>query len=117
VLALELLQHTQFRNPLSPELPRSEVIQNLSVFLACLGWMHSPGDGNYQIAQQARRMIQRILDKILSPDPLPAREQSALLNGSENHFYNDAMYDFSWLDSADFDADFWTDVSEQQFLS
>ena len=105
VLALELLQQNQLRAQTDEDFPRSEVIQSLSVFVATLGWIHSPGEGNYEIGRQARTMLQHILDKVLSPDPPPGQVQ--LPAPSPNDLSHDALYDLSWMDNAEFDANFW----------
>jgi hypothetical protein len=67
ILAVELLQQEQL--PIYPtiaRLPRSETIQDLSVFAARLG-MVEPSDGSFAICDQGRKVITRILDKILAP--------------------------------------------------
>ena len=81
VLALELLQQTHVqtkhasRNTDSSAFPRSEIIQSLSVLVSYLGWIHTEGDGNYHLSVQARRMLQRILDRVLSPQLPPTRSK------------------------------------------
>ena len=81
VLALELLQQTKLlaksgsRSSEASSFPRSEIIQNLSVLVSYLGWIYVEEDGNYQLCMQARRMLQRILDRVLSPQP--ARQNSS----------------------------------------
>ena len=116
VLALELLQQSQARGHASKNFPRSEVIQNLSVFVACLGSIYTEGDGNYQLCLQARRMLQRILDTVLSPEhPAPALQ--TLLTPSSTEFGEDGIYDFSWIDNAEFDADFWMNLPDHPLLA
>ena len=51
-------------------LPRSEIIQDLSVFISALATV-TVGDGNHNICQQGRRALRRVLDQILSPPPPP----------------------------------------------
>jgi hypothetical protein len=116
VLALELLQQSQARGHASKNFPRSEVIQNLSVFVACLGSIYAEGDGNYQLCLQARRMLQRILDTVLSPEH-PAPAPQTLLTPSSTEFGEDGIYDFSWMDNAEFDADFWMNLPDHPLLA
>ena len=88
MLALELLQqtHLQSKQPSrssdSSGFPRSEIIQSLSVLVSYLGWIHVEGDGNYHLSVQARRMLQRILDRVLSPPPPPKRSKPQVLPGN-----------------------------------
>lgn len=117
VLALELLQQTQNRASMTKDFPRSEVIQNLSVFVACLGWIHQEGDGNYHLCIQARNMIQRILDRVLSPEANHSSHQTFPTPSSTGDYTDEAMYDFSWMDSAHFDADFWSNLDFHPLLA
>lgn len=48
--------------------PRSEVIQNLSVFASYLENMRDIQDGNYGVAQKGLHAIRSVLDRILSGD-------------------------------------------------
>ena len=69
ILAVELLKQEQ--QPIYPEnplLPRSQTIQDLSVFANRLGAV-DPSDGAYGISQQGYKLVTRILDKILAPKP------------------------------------------------
>ncbi len=71
ILAVELLKQEQ--QPIYPEnplLPRSQTIQDLSVFAARLGAV-DPSDGAYGISQQGHKLVTRILDKILAPPKPP----------------------------------------------
>ncbi|KAK4991937.1 hypothetical protein LTR66_006427 [Elasticomyces elasticus] len=67
VLAIELLKQEQ-SHQYNPILPRSETIQDLSVFISNLATV-DPGEGIYTVCNQGRRALKRILDKILSPGP------------------------------------------------
>ena len=116
VLALELLQQTQNRAQTTKDFPRSEVIQNLSVFVSCLGWIHNEADGNYHLCIQARNMTQRILDRVLSPEATYSLQQT-LPTPSNSDFADEAMYDFSWMDNAQFDADFWSNLDFHPLLA
>ena len=50
----------------SREFPRSEVIQNLTLFASYLDTITKPHEGNYHVAQQGQRAIRHILDQVLS---------------------------------------------------
>lgn len=74
VVAVELLRQEQEQaqqqppqpDSAPPPLPRSQTIQELSVFAARLGAV-DPKDGSFAICDQGRKVITRILDKVLSP--------------------------------------------------
>lgn len=68
VLAIELLKQEQSRLYTPDVLPRSETIQDLSVFISSLGAVR-PGEGNYSICNQGRKALKKVLDQILSPTP------------------------------------------------
>lgn len=73
ILSAELYRQTtqqtqpQLLSPASsiPNLPRSELIRNLSVFVSAMEWASSPSDGNYSLCCRARRHLSRVLDEIL----------------------------------------------------
>lgn len=69
VLCVELLK--QVKAPMSSKLnvPRSEIVQNLSLLIGFLEWV-KPAAGNYQLCGRMRLIIKRILDQILNPTPL-----------------------------------------------
>ncbi len=84
IIAVELLKQEQAAQATAqdgktttpgppPLLPRSQTIQDLSVFAARLGAV-DPTDGSFSICDEGRTVITRILDKILSPPPPPARQ-------------------------------------------
>ena len=63
-------------------------------------------------------MLQRILDTVLSPqEPAAAPNPQALLTPSSTEFGEDAIYDFSWMDNAEFDADFWMNLPDHPLLA
>ena len=74
IVAVELLKQEQLPHPDSTLLPRSQTIQELSVFAARLGAV-DPKEGSYSICDQGRKVITRILDKILSPPSARDRVQ------------------------------------------
>lgn len=69
VLSIELLKQSQYPQRYGLSLPRSEVIQNLSTFIFCLGTI-GPADGTYTICSRMRRVINRILNRVLEPLPI-----------------------------------------------
>lgn len=74
-------ENTQQYNP--NLLPRSETIQDLSVFISALAAIepNATGGGNYAICNKAKKVLKRVMDKILSP-PTPASGPVAANNGN-----------------------------------
>jgi len=70
VLAIELLKQESTRPYIPPQsdalLPRSETIQDLSVFVSALASV-GPGESNYAVCNQGCRALRKVLDQILSP--------------------------------------------------
>jgi len=66
VLAVEMLKQETTKQYTPGLLPRSETIQDLSVFISSLAVV-GPGEGNFSICDQGRRSLKRVLDQILSP--------------------------------------------------
>ncbi|KAK4544723.1 hypothetical protein LTR36_003972 [Oleoguttula mirabilis] len=104
VLAIELLKQEQSRQYTPDILPRSETIQDLSVFISALAAV-GPGEGNFSICNQGRRALKRVLDQILSPHipPVASNEQPAF--DEMNLFFptgNDADF-LQWLENVEWD--------------
>lgn len=56
----------------SAQFPRSEIIQNLSVFAAHLGGLLWQENGNYEVYKKGQMAIKEVLDRVLSDDPARA---------------------------------------------
>ncbi|CAG8230804.1 unnamed protein product [Penicillium salamii] len=72
VLSAELLR--QSRSPIranSSSFPRSEIIQNLTLYASYLDTMIKPHEGNFRVAQQGQKAIRQVLDQVLSAEQLP----------------------------------------------
>ena len=106
VLAIELLKQEQSRQYTPDILPRSETIQDLSVFISSLGAV-LPGEGNYAICNQGRRALKRVLDQILSPSLPPAtssNEQQPIFDDMSLYFPTGNDADFlQWLENVEWD--------------
>ena len=75
VLAVELLHQEQYPTSASAmayPLHRSDTIQNLSVFVSCLGSIRTEANG-FQSCDRGRRFLKKILDMILGPGPAAPR--------------------------------------------
>ena len=112
VLAVELLQLN------GKGMNHTKIKQDLCVITSYLRWIHVPGDGNYQLVEQARMTLQHILDKALMPEHMPASAPSSILPETTISVGDNvgpgidlSGQDFSWFDSAgQYDADFWASL-------
>ncbi|KAJ5493522.1 hypothetical protein N7463_009609 [Penicillium fimorum] len=67
VLCAELLRRSRSTVTSSfLDFPRSEIIQNLTLFAGYLDTIINPHDGNYRVAQEGQRAIRHVLDQVLS---------------------------------------------------
>ena len=66
VLGVELLKQSRTAVHDSLSLPRSETIQQLSLFMLCLEAV-APYEGNYAMSARMHKVIGRILDSVLEP--------------------------------------------------
>lgn len=81
ILAIELLKQEMLPSyPEDPLLPRSQTIQELAVFAARLGAV-DPSDGCYGMCEQGKKVITKILDRILNPEPAEARQNGGGCSG------------------------------------
>jgi len=79
ILAIELLKQTKSPYTYRLDLPRSEVIQNLSVFVSSINGISS-SEPNYNVCMSMQKVTQHILDRILSPlVPTPVRDPAPAL--------------------------------------
>jgi hypothetical protein len=119
VLAVELLHQEQHPNSASAStypLHRSDTIQSLSVFVACLGSIRSEASG-YHSCDRGRTFLKKILDMILGAGP--ATKSTPVSNADVT---NDPMFgaplvqpsdgDFvRWLEGMDWEQDDWVNFS------
>lgn len=105
VLSIELLKQEQSRMYTPDILPRSETIQDLSVFISSLAAV-GPGEGNFAICNQGRRALKKVLDQILSPSqaPPPGSTDSTVFDDMPLYFPtgNDAEF-LQWLENVEWD--------------
>ncbi|KAF5867078.1 hypothetical protein ETB97_003998 [Aspergillus alliaceus] len=106
ILCLELLRQTNHSEIDSSRLPRSEVIQNLSLLVGFLDWLRpttSSRDLNLFITRILRRVLDRILDTPprigdLLPEPHPFLDpflQNGAYEGPDYH--NEFLNTFDWV--------------------
>jgi hypothetical protein len=111
VLALELLQHGQAGVRSPDYLPRSEVVQNLSRLIAYIKPLVPQEDANYILCDQARWVIQRILDQVLSlPFTVPTPRTG---DADENAHVSEEL----WFPGVQSEPDFWKRLPEHPLLT
>jgi hypothetical protein len=135
VLCVELLKQMKQLpgTPPTLRLPRSEIVQNLSLLVGFLEWV-KPAAGNYQLCVRMRIIIKRILDQILNPSPPssapPASQESVemtgqnleLANGNgvavpfdwniEMGNYEEGVDNLDWLNNVDWSRGPWFDLGQ-----
>ena len=98
VICVEQLKQTKQPRGTHLMLPRSEVIQNLSMLVGFLEWVR-PTAANKELCGKMSAVIKRILDKVLEP-PLINNDG---MQASPDVLAPLAEYDFGQMDTGDFD--------------
>ncbi|KAK7934922.1 hypothetical protein PG985_000417 [Apiospora marii] len=96
VLAVELLRQEQLPvYPKEPLLPRSQTIQDLSVFVSRLDLILKVEllQGTLPVCEQGRKVLTRILDKILSPPTAVDRPCQSCHTGGHQHAHQPSESD------------------------
>ncbi|KAK8040854.1 hypothetical protein PG994_013861 [Apiospora phragmitis] len=96
VLAVELLRQEQLPvYPREPLLPRSQTIQDLSVFVSRLDLILKVEvlHGVFSMCEQGRKVLTRILDKILSPPNAADRPCQSCHTGGYQHAHSQSALD------------------------
>ncbi|KAL4812572.1 hypothetical protein BDW67DRAFT_178613 [Aspergillus spinulosporus] len=117
-LAFELLRQTQEPGPHPVMPPRPETIRNLSVFVSCLSWVATPGQGNYRTCKAVEKKLSDILDQILDPKPDPQPVQG-FLDASGGYPGHDAAGLYSllnWYIPHNVDFDPFESPAKDEFL-
>lgn len=84
-------------------LPRSEVIQNLSLLVGFLDWVR-PTAANHELCGRMQQIVKRTLDKILDPPKTTNTARTsrvATVPISDLDFEPMVMDDLDWLDTID----------------
>ncbi|ORY18115.1 hypothetical protein BCR34DRAFT_583051 [Clohesyomyces aquaticus] len=117
VIAVELLHQEQNPDSITTPLPRSDTIQDLSTFVACLGSI-TPESGGKHICERGRKFLKRILDTILTPAPLVRSNSSAegLGDGSLSTplFQTQDGEFMRWLESMEWEQESWVNFNQIQ---
>lgn len=116
ILAVELLRQDQGSPSASAEashLNRSDTIQSLSVFAACLGTVRPDANG-HQSCDRGRKFVKRVLDLILEPHPATPRNCEIGDEGTIDPTLGIALSEpgndidnMRWLDDVNWDQETW----------
>ena len=109
MLAVELLKQSQGQARAASTFNRSEVIQNLSSLVAALKWAVFKYDGNFEICNQARQVLQQILERVLDGD------NGSTAEGVES--VESVRFDSSWLDQVSSEPAFWSSLPQHPLLA
>jgi hypothetical protein len=102
LLAIELLRQQQVSpGQCQVRLPRAEIIRNISVFISSLEWVAKPDDGNYDLCQGARQLLDSILNAILDNNPTSS-EQTPQPAPADPVMWLDDMFGGGWMTSGTF---------------
>jgi hypothetical protein len=102
LLAIELLRLQQASpGQCQVRLPRAEIIRNISVFISSLEWVAKPDDGNYDLCQGARQLLDSILNAILDSHPASS-EQTPQPAPADPMLWLDDMFSGGWMTSGTF---------------
>lgn len=116
VLALELLHQSRNKQQATYDFPRSEIIQNLSNLVSSIDFIVRPTNGNFVICGQAKKMLQAILDTVLSPEHDHREAEHAEPAAALDTVMEEAFDDRMWL-SNNLDMDFWTSLEDHPLLA
>ena len=117
VLAFELLRRKKSVSTAARDISWPQVVQDLSVFIASLKYVHAAGDGNYELTQKAYKTLQQIMLRILSGCEFPVQDNSIPPLLKPMDIPNEVMESIAWLDNSSFDADFWICPPDLPLLS
>jgi hypothetical protein len=102
-------------------LPRGEIIRKISVFISALEWVARPDDGNYEICQGAKVLLEKVLDSILDVHPVestPAIQAAPV----DPVLWVDELFGSGWMNSSPFvnslgitDAPSWETIGNMPF--
>ena len=113
VLCVELLKATKSPSGRQLNIPRSQVLQKLSIFISCLEWAR-PADETYTLCGHMHKIISHIIDQILASDasnpaaePQPARALETIAP-FDLPLEDDTEW-LQWLNNVDWTKGSWAD--------
>lgn len=99
---MELLRQAREPEEQEPKLPRSEIVQNLSLMIGFLNWV-KPTAGNYKLCRRMSQVIKRVLDQFFDTNVEKTQDKQDLLTPdfSTDDWPIEGLDDLEWLNSID----------------
>ncbi|KAF2107677.1 hypothetical protein BDV96DRAFT_293460 [Lophiotrema nucula] len=120
IIGVELLHQEQdpsSTSAMQSPLPRSDTIQDLSVFVACLGSIR-PDSGGYPVCVRGKKFLKRVLDTILAPQQSTAIRSNSSAEGLGDTTWTTPLFqsgndeDFMrWLESMEWEQESWVNFN------
>lgn len=110
------MHHSRNKSQAVPDFPRSEIIQSLSNLISSIDFIVHPTNGNFIICGQAKKMLQAILDTVLSPEHNQNDVGHAEPAAGPDTLVEEALDDQMWLGN-NLDMDFWTSLEDHPLLA
>ncbi|KAK3166840.1 hypothetical protein OEA41_009965 [Lepraria neglecta] len=110
VLCVELLKATKSPSSDQLNIPRSEVMQKLSIFISCLEWAR-PENETYTLCGHMHKIISHIMDQILAPNPtteIQSADAMDTIAPSDLPMEEDTDW-LQWLNNVDWTKGSWVD--------
>jgi hypothetical protein len=101
LLSIELLRQQQLSDQPHVFLPRAEIIRKVSVFISLLDWVAQPDDGNYELCQGSKCMLEKILDAMLEYQPA-STGSSTQTAPADSVVWVDELFGGGWMNSGPF---------------
>jgi len=119
IICVELLKQMRQPRSIHVRMPRSEVIQNLSMLVGFLEWVR-PTAANRELCGRMSVIIKGILDQVLDPPlmthgPLISSPTSEIVPMPEFDFKQIEMTDFDWLGTVDWTQGPFIDMGSDSF--
>ena len=117
VLGVELLRQSQGITKPPPSFDRSDVVQDLSGLVAALKWMVSRPQGNFEICDQARRVLQRILNLVLDPAAYQLRNDAGAEPTLQDNQPGADHHSWLTISNGGSEPDFWSSLPDHPLLT
>ena len=116
VLGIELLRESQGITKLPPSFNRSNAVQDLSGLVAALKWMVPRPQGDFEICDQARRVLQRILNLVLDPGAYRHTKNTGAESSAQDNQTGADHHSWLMISNGGSEPDFWASLPDHPLL-